>query len=69
MRVDALEERIDMTEREVDNELYHIWMKKLPVSEFGDMKLAIAKKRQRTKTRTTRSSTLQQTRLTHQQNT
>jgi hypothetical protein len=33
MRVDALAERIDTTEREVDDDLYHIWTKKLPVSE------------------------------------
>ena len=44
MRVDALAERIDTTEREVDDDLYHIWTKKLPVSELGDVKLIIAEK-------------------------
>ena len=44
MRVDALAERIDTTEREIDGELYHIWTKKLTVSELGDVKLVIAEK-------------------------
>ena len=44
MRVDALAERIDTTEREVDDNLYHIWTKKLPVSELGGVKLIIAEK-------------------------
>ena len=44
MRIDALAERIDTTEREVDDDLYHIWTKKLPVSELGDVKLVIAEK-------------------------
>ena len=43
-RVDALAERIDTIEREVDDDLYHIWTKKLPVSELGDVKLIIAEK-------------------------
>ena len=42
MSVDALAEHIDTTEREVDDDLYHIWTKKLPVSELGDVKLVIA---------------------------
>ena len=45
MRVDALAERIDTTEREIDGELYHIWTKKLTVSELGDVKLVIAEKK------------------------
>ena len=44
MRVDALAERIDTTEREIDGELYHIWTKKLTVSELGEVKLVIAEK-------------------------
>lgn len=44
LRVDALAERIDTVEREVDEELYDIWTKKLPVSQLGDVKLVIAEK-------------------------
>jgi len=44
IRVDALEERIDTTERTVDDDTYHIWTKKLPVSQLGDVKLVIAEK-------------------------
>jgi hypothetical protein len=43
-RVDALGERIDTTERDIDDDTYHIWTKKLPVFQLGDMKLAIAEK-------------------------
>ena len=44
MRVDALAERIDTTEREIDDERHHIWTKKLHVSKLGDVKLVIAQK-------------------------
>jgi len=44
MRVDALEERIDKTEREIDGEIYKIWTKKLSVSKLGDVKVVIAEK-------------------------
>jgi SRSO17 transposase len=44
IRVDALEERIDTVERDIDDETYHIWTKKLPVSQLGDVKLVIAEK-------------------------
>jgi FOG: Transposase len=42
--VDALAERIDTVERNVEDETYHIWTKKLPVSQLGDVKLVIAEK-------------------------
>jgi hypothetical protein len=42
--VDALAEHIDTVERNVDDETYHIWMKKLLVSQPGDGKLVIAEK-------------------------
>ncbi len=42
--VSALAERIDTFERNVEDETYHIWMKKLSVSQLGDMKLVIAEK-------------------------
>lgn len=44
MRVDALEDRIDTTEREIDDETYNIWTKKLPVSKLGEIRLLIAEK-------------------------
>ena len=44
MRVDALRKRIDTTERGIEDETYHIWTKKLHVSELGDVKLVIAEK-------------------------
>jgi len=44
MRVDALEERIDTEEREIDDEIYNIWTKTLPVSKLGDVRLVIAEK-------------------------
>jgi hypothetical protein len=44
LRVDALEERTDTVARDVDEETYHIWTKKLPVSQLGDVKLVIVKK-------------------------
>jgi SRSO17 transposase len=44
MRVDALAERIDKVEREIDDETYKIWTKTLPVSELGDVRLVIAEK-------------------------
>jgi SRSO17 transposase len=44
LRVDALEERIDTVEHDVDDETYHIWTKKLPVFQLGDGKLVIAGK-------------------------
>jgi hypothetical protein len=44
MRVDALAERIDTTERDIEDETYHIWTKTLRVSQLGDVKLVIAEK-------------------------
>ena len=44
MRVDALAERIDKKEREIDDETYKIWTKKLSVSKLGDVKVVIAEK-------------------------
>ena len=44
MRVDALAERIDTTERKIDGDTYNIWTKKLRVSQLGDVKLAIAER-------------------------
>jgi len=44
IRVDALEERIDTVERTDKDEIYHIWTKKLFVSQLGDVKLVIAEK-------------------------
>jgi SRSO17 transposase len=44
MRVDALEERIDKEEREIDEETYKIWTQKRPISKLGEVKLLIAEK-------------------------
>ena len=44
MSVDALAERIDTAERNIEDDTYHIWTKKLPVSQLGDGKLVIAEK-------------------------
>ncbi|MDB2293826.1 IS701 family transposase [Halorubrum ezzemoulense] len=44
IRVDALTERIDTVERDVEDETYHIWTKKFPVSQLGDVKLVLAEK-------------------------
>jgi hypothetical protein len=44
LRVDALAKRIDTAERTVEDETHHIWTKKLPVSQLGDVKLVIAEK-------------------------
>ena len=44
MRVDALSKRIDTTEREINDDTYNIWTKKLHVSQLGDVKLVIAEK-------------------------
>ncbi|SFP95476.1 hypothetical protein SAMN05216277_11310 [Halolamina pelagica] len=44
IRINALAERIDTTERDIEDDTYHIWTKKLPVSQLGDVKLAIAEK-------------------------
>ncbi len=44
IRVDALAERIDTTEREVDGETYNIWTKKLNVSKLGEKKILISEK-------------------------
>ncbi len=43
-RVDALEECIDTEEREIDDEVYNIWTKTLPVSKLGEVRLVIAEK-------------------------
>jgi hypothetical protein len=44
IRVDALAERIDTTEREVDGKTYEIWTKKLPVSKLDEKKVLISEK-------------------------
>jgi len=44
MRVDALEERIDKEQREIDEETYKIWTQKRPISKLGEVKLLIAEK-------------------------
>ena len=44
IRVDALAERIDTTEREVDGETYKIWTKTLHVSKLGEKKVLITEK-------------------------
>ena len=44
IRVDALEERIDKEEREIDDEIYKIWTKKLLVSKLGEVRLVITEK-------------------------
>ena len=44
IRVNALEERINTIERNVEGETYRIWTKKLLVSQLGDVKLVIAEK-------------------------
>ena len=43
-RIDALGKRIDTTEREVDDETYKIWTKKLRVSKLGERKVLISEK-------------------------
>jgi SRSO17 transposase len=43
-RVDALEESIDTEEREIDDEVYNIWTKTLPVSKLDEVRLVIAEK-------------------------
>ena len=44
MRVDELAELIDKEEREIDDETYKIWTRKLSVSKLGDVKVVIAEK-------------------------
>ena len=44
IRVDALCQRIDTAERHIEDDTYHIWTKKLSVSQLGDVKLALAEK-------------------------
>lgn len=44
IRVETLAERIDTTDREVNDETYYIWTKKLPVSKLGERKVLIAEK-------------------------
>src|SRR5699024_7315930 len=44
IRVDALEERIDKTEREIDDETYKIWTQKRSISELDEVRLLIAEK-------------------------
>ena len=44
IRVDALEERIDKTERSIDDETYNIWTQKRHVSKLGEVRLLIAEK-------------------------
>ena len=39
-----LRERIDKTEREIDEETYKIWTKTLPISKLGEVQLVIAEK-------------------------
>jgi hypothetical protein len=42
--MDTLAGRVDTVERIVDDELYYIWTKKLPVSKLGSKKVLIAEK-------------------------
>ena len=42
--VDALAERIDTVECDIEADTHHIWTKKLPVSQLGDVKLVVAEK-------------------------
>jgi hypothetical protein len=42
--VNTLAECVDTVERVVDDEMYHIWTKKLPVSKLGSKKVLIAEK-------------------------
>ena len=44
IRVDALEERIDKTEREIEDETYKIWTQKRSVSKLDEVRLLIAEK-------------------------
>ena len=44
IRVDALEERIDKVEREIDDETYKIWTQKRSISELDEVRLLIAEK-------------------------
>jgi len=44
IRVDALAERIDKAERDIDDETYKIWTQKRPVSKLGEVKLLLAEK-------------------------
>ena len=44
IRVDALEERIDKVEREIDDETYKIWTQKRSVSELDEVRLLITEK-------------------------
>jgi len=44
IHVDALDERIDKVEREIDDETYKIWTQKRSVSELGEIRLLITEK-------------------------
>jgi hypothetical protein len=44
LRVDALAERIDTVERNINDDTYHIWTKNLPVFQLGDVKVVITEK-------------------------
>ena len=44
LRVDELHEQVDLTEREIDDVTYHIWTRKLPISQLGERRLIIAEK-------------------------
>jgi hypothetical protein len=44
IRVDALEDRIDKTDRVIDDEMYQIWTQKRHISKLGEVKLLIAEK-------------------------
>ncbi len=44
IRADALFQRIDTAERNIEDETYPIWTKKFPVTKLGDVKLIIAEK-------------------------
>lgn len=43
-RTDEIHEMVDLVEREIDDELYKIWTKKLAVSQLGRKKVIIAEK-------------------------
>jgi len=66
--VDALAERIDTVERDIENDAYHIWTKKLPVSSRETGSWSSSRKRP-TKTKRIRSSTSLRTKSTHRPST
>lgn len=43
-RVDELHDRVELAERAIDGETYHIWTRKLPISKLGERRVIIAEK-------------------------